>query len=69
LLLKYGAQEKIKFALISPGAAEGKTYMAASLAIALSQVGRKTLLIDADLRTGNLHELFSLGFATAYHPS
>jgi hypothetical protein len=61
LLLKYGAQEKIKFALISPGAAEGKTYMAASLAIALSQVGRKTLLIDADLRTGNLHELFSLG--------
>lgn len=61
LLLKYGAQEKIKFALISPGTAEGKTYMAASLAIALSQVGRKTLLIDADLRTGNLHELFSLG--------
>lgn len=61
LLLKYGAQEKIKFALISPGTGEGKTYMAASLAIALSQVGRKTLLIDADLRTGDLHELFSLG--------
>ncbi len=35
--------------------------MAASLAIALSQVGRRTLLIDADLRNGNLHNLFSLG--------
>jgi len=61
LLLKFNGQDKIKIALISAGEGEGKSYMAASLAIALSQVGRKTLLIDADLRTGNLHELFSLG--------
>lgn len=61
LLLKFSSAEKIKIALVSPGQGEGKSYMAASLAIALSQVGKRTLLIDADLRTGSLHEYFSLG--------
>ncbi|MFZ6753094.1 polysaccharide biosynthesis tyrosine autokinase [Undibacterium sp. Dicai25W] len=61
LLLKFSSQDKIKIALVSASPQEGKSYMAASLAIALSQVGRRTLLIDADLRSGNLHNLFSLG--------
>ena len=61
LLLKFNSQDKIKVAMISAGEGEGKSYMAASLAIALSQVGRRTLLVDADLRTGNLQSLFSLG--------
>ena len=61
LLLKFSTQERINIALVSASPNEGKSYMAASLAIALSQVGRRTLLVDADLRTGNLHSLFSLG--------
>lgn len=61
LLLRFSTQDKISIALISPGSDEGKSYMAISLAIALSQVGRKTLLIDADLRTGNLHDYLALG--------
>ena len=61
LLLKFSASDRIHIALVSAGPEEGKSYMAASLAIALSQVGRRTLLIDADLRTGDLHSLFSLG--------
>ncbi|MEB0138471.1 MULTISPECIES: cellulose synthase operon protein YhjQ/BcsQ [unclassified Undibacterium] len=60
LLLKFSASEKIRIALVSAGVGEGKTYMAASLAIALSQLGRRTLLVDADMRSGNLHELFAL---------
>ncbi|MFZ6655988.1 polysaccharide biosynthesis tyrosine autokinase [Undibacterium sp. TJN19] len=61
LLLKFSAQEKIKLALVSSAHQDGKSYMSASLAIALSQVGKRTLLIDADLRKGSLHEYFSLG--------
>lgn len=61
LLLKFSGQNKIKITLVSPARRDGKSYMAASLAIALSQVGKRTLLIDADLRSGSLHEYFSLG--------
>lgn len=61
LLLKFHDQEKIRIAIISAAQGDGKSYMAASLAIALSQVGKRTLLIDADLRAGGLHQYFSLG--------
>lgn len=60
LLLKFYEQEKIRVAVISAGAGEGKSYLAASLAIALSQVGKRTLLIDADLRSGKQHHYFGL---------
>lgn len=45
-------------ALLSPCAAEGRTQLAAELAIALAQLGRRTLLVDADLRNPRLHTLF-----------
>lgn len=61
LLLKFTDAEKIKIALVSAASGDGKSYMAASLAIALSQLGKRTLLMDADLRSGTLHEFFSLG--------
>lgn len=48
-------------AVVSPGAGEGRSYLAASLAIVLSQVGERTLLIDADLRAPRQHTLFGLG--------
>ena len=45
-------------ALLSPCAAEGRSQLAAELAIALAQLGRRILLVDADLRRPRLHELF-----------
>ena len=47
-------------AVISPDAADGKTYTAANLAVALAQLGGRTLLVDADMRGPRLHELFNL---------
>jgi protein-tyrosine kinase len=45
-------------ALVSPCAAEGRSQLAAELAIAFAQLGRRTLLVDADLRHPRQHLLF-----------
>ncbi|MDH3645749.1 MAG: polysaccharide biosynthesis tyrosine autokinase [Gammaproteobacteria bacterium] len=42
----------------APGA--GKSFVTANLAALFLQAGKKALLVDADLRKGHLHRLFSL---------
>ncbi|HEV3474383.1 MAG TPA: polysaccharide biosynthesis tyrosine autokinase [Actinomycetota bacterium] len=42
------------------GAAEGKSTTAANLAVTLAQAGKRTLLVSADLRRGEIEQLFGL---------
>ena len=47
-------------AIVSPGRAEGRSYLTANLAALFSQLGKSTLVIDADLRHPRQHRLFGV---------
>ena len=44
----------------SPEPGEGRSYVAANLAIAFSQLGARTILVDADMRNARQHRIFGL---------
>ena len=48
------------FLISSSMQGEGKSNLSANLAVALAQSGKKTLLIDGDLRRSRLHKVFKL---------
>ena len=47
-------------AITSPDIGDGKSYFAANLAIVFAQLGVRTLLVDADMRTPVQHNLFRI---------
>jgi len=47
-------------AIASPGSGEGRSYLAANLAVVFSQLGERTLLVDADLRSPRQHRIFNV---------
>jgi chain length determinant protein tyrosine kinase EpsG len=53
---------KIKKALavVSPSTGDGKTFFCANLAVALAQLGGRTLIVDADLRGPRLQDVFGV---------
>ncbi|MBQ3468018.1 polysaccharide biosynthesis tyrosine autokinase [Candidatus Saccharibacteria bacterium] len=46
--------------LTSSNASEGKSYIAANLAISFVQADKRVLLVDCDLRKGRIHKIFGL---------
>lgn len=53
----YGSAGPITLAITSPSEGEGKSLISSNLAVAFSEVGRRTLLIDGDTRRGDAHRL------------
>ena len=62
------ADDRQVLTIIGTERGEGRSYLAANLAVVFSQLGERTLLVDADLRNPRQHELFYLenkvGFST-----
>ena len=54
------APQRRALAVISPRPGDGKTYFTANLAIALAQLGGRTLLVDADMRGPRQDQVFNL---------
>jgi len=53
-------QPRRALAVMSPNIGDGKSFFAANLAVVFSQLGARTLLIDADMRTPRQHALFGV---------
>jgi capsular exopolysaccharide synthesis family protein len=61
LLLRSAGPGKIRVVMITSAASgEGKTSLATHLAASLARAGRKTLLLDGDLRKPAAHRIFDL---------
>jgi capsular exopolysaccharide synthesis family protein len=48
------------FTISSPGAGEGKSLISSNLAMSFAESGRRTLLVDGDIRRGQLHATFGV---------
>lgn len=60
VLLSKAAMESRCILITSSQPKEGKTFVAANLAIAFSQIQRKVILVDCDLRNPMVHKVFKL---------
>ena len=47
-------------AILSPGEQEGRTFVAANLAVVFAQLGSRTILVDLNFRKPRVHEVFHL---------
>ncbi|WP_428312162.1 polysaccharide biosynthesis tyrosine autokinase [Hydrocarboniphaga sp.] len=47
-------------AIVSPSRSEGRSWLTANLAVLFSQLGERTLIIDADMRNPRQHSMFGI---------
>ena len=60
ILFSIEGQQHCVWGVTSPNPKEGKSTVVSNLAIALAELRRRVLLIDADLRKPRLHDVFSI---------
>lgn len=52
---------KIKTILVTSSiSGEGKSFLSSNLAVSFAQMGKKTLIVDCDIRKGRLHKIFNV---------
>jgi succinoglycan biosynthesis transport protein ExoP len=56
----YGAAGPVLLTVSSAGAGDGKSVVSANLALSFARAGYRTLLIDGDIRRGELHRMFGV---------
>lgn len=56
----YGSAGPVLLTISSPGPGEGKSFVSSNLALSFAEAGYRTLLIDGDIRRGELHRMFSI---------
>jgi chain length determinant protein tyrosine kinase EpsG len=60
LMMRWFSEGFKTLSIVSVHAGEGCSYLAANLAIVFSQLGERTLLVDANLREPRQHTIFNL---------
>ncbi len=57
LVHAYGTAGPLIVTITSPGSRDGKSFIASNLALAFTDAGERTLLVDGDSRRGELHRV------------
>lgn len=60
LLFRWLSEGFKSISIVGANSGEGTTYVAANLAVVFSQLGKRTLLIDGNLRKPHLQEMFAV---------
>jgi succinoglycan biosynthesis transport protein ExoP len=60
LVHAHGVAGPLMVTVTSPGPGEGKSFVVSNLALAFADAGHRTILIDGDVRRGELHRLLGL---------
>jgi polysaccharide biosynthesis transport protein len=60
ILTLFDPSAPVVFTITSPGAGEGKSLISSNLAMSFAESGRRTLLVDGDIRRGQLHATFGI---------
>jgi len=56
----YGAAGPVMLTVSSPSPGDGKSLVSSNLALSFAEAGYRTLLIDGDIRRGELHRMFNI---------
>ena len=60
LMMRWFNESNKALAIVTANAGEGGSYLAANLAVMFSQLGERTLLVDANMRDPRQHIIFNL---------
>jgi capsular exopolysaccharide synthesis family protein len=56
----YGAGGPVTLTISSPGPGDGKSLVSSNLAVSFAEAGYRTVLIDGDIRRGEVHRMFGV---------